>query len=318
MRFERRETSSVIRVEHVTKYYGNRLTLDDISFQVAKGEIVGFLGPNAAGKTTTMRILTGYLAATRGQASIAGWDTLTHSLEARRHIGYLPETVPLYTDMTVRAYLEFSGKIRGVAREKMKRRLDEVIALCRLGEYADVLIGKLSKGFRQRVGLAQAVFHEPEVLVLDEPTVGIDPIQVSMTRELIRELGREHTILLSSHILAEVSAVCGRVVILHKGKIAAEDRIENLSARMSAGRRLRLRVDGPAGAASETLRRIRGIHRVVFEDPHHLVEFSAEEEVRAAMIKAVMEAGWTLLSLEPVEMSLEDIFLKLTSGKEEA
>ncbi len=198
----------MIRVENLTKYYGTRLAVDNISFNVEKGEIVGFLGPNAAGKTTTMRILTGFLMPTRGDVWVAGYNMMSHSLEARRHIGYFAEAVPLYRDETVRSYLNFLAELRGLDKNRRKTRIADVVEICHLEEYVDTLIGKLSKGFRQRVGVAQAIIHEPEVLILDEPTVGIDPIQVAMTRQLIKELGKEHTVLLSTHILPEISMTC--------------------------------------------------------------------------------------------------------------
>ena len=306
----------MIRVENLTKYYGKRLAVDNISFHIEKGEIVGFLGPNAAGKTTTMRILTGFLGPTQGNAWIGGCDVMNNSLEARQRIGYLPEAVPLYADMTVRSFLEFSAKLRGLEKSRIKRRTEAVVDICHLEEYIDVLIGRLSKGFRQRVGVAQAILHEPEVLILDEPTIGIDPIQVAMTRELIRKLGKEHTILLSTHILPEVSVICERVIILHEGRIVAEDSIRNLSSMIGGAKRLRLRVEGPAEKVTEHLHRIDGIRRVHFQGGHHLIEYSEEHDPRAKIMEAVVQGGWTLLSLESVEMSLEDIFLKLTTEEE--
>ncbi|MDO8686956.1 MAG: ATP-binding cassette domain-containing protein [Dehalococcoidales bacterium] len=308
----------MIKVENLTKYYGKRLAVDNISFNIEKGEIVGFLGPNAAGKTTTMRILTGFLAPTSGDAWVAGYNILSQSLEARRHIGYLPEAVPLYSDMTVRSYLNFLARLRGLESPKIKTRIADVVAICHLEEYADVLIGKLSKGFRQRVGVAQAIIHEPEVLILDEPTVGIDPIQVAMTRELIKELGREHTILLSTHILPEVSVICERVIIIHQGKIVASDSIANLSAIISGVKRLRLEVSDPSEAVAERLRQIEGVRQVSRQDSHYIVECSGSEDPRAKIMAAIIQGGWTLLSLESVEMSLEDIFLKLTTKEETA
>ena len=215
----------MIRIQNVTKYYGARLAVDDISFNVEKGEIVGFLGPNAAGKTTTMRIITGFLMPTQGDVWIADYKMATHSLDGRRLIGYLPELVPLYTDMTTRAYLEFAARLRGLDKSKTRSSVDKVVQQCGLEEYIDVILGKLSKGFKQRVGLAQAIIHDPEVLILDEPTIGIDPIQVAQTRQLIRQLGRDRTILLSTHILPEVSMICERVIIIHEGRIVAQDRI---------------------------------------------------------------------------------------------
>ena len=306
----------MIRVKNLTKYYGERLAVDDVSFSVAKGEIVGFLGPNAAGKTTTMRILTGFLMPTRGDVRVAGYDMMKNSLEARRHIGYMPEAVPLYSDMTVRAYLEFAARLRDLDKGRIRSRLDDVVSLCHLEEYVDVLIGKLSRGFRQRVGVAQAIIHEPEVLILDEPTVGIDPIQVAMTRQLIRELGKDRTIILSTHILSEVSVTCGRVLIIHEGKIVAEDRIENLSLMMRGARRIRLQVEGPPRKITERLRKTRGVIRVSSQGNHYVVEYSSGQDVRGNITKSIIQGGWNLLSLESVEMSLEDIFLKLTTEEE--
>ena len=306
----------MIQVKNLTKYYGKRLAVDNISFNVEKGEIVGFLGPNAAGKTTTMRIITGFLAPTSGDIQVAGYDISSHSLEARQHIGYFPESVPLYTDMTVRSYLDFIARLRGLDKNRIKTRLDEVVGICHLEEYIDVIIGKLSKGFRQRVGVAQTIIHEPDVLIMDEPTIGIDPIQVAMTRQLIKELGKDRTIILSTHILPEVSITCDRVIIINEGKIVAEDRIENLSSMMSSTKRLHLEVVGPSKEVAERLRRIEGVLRVSYKDSHYTVECSAEQDPRGQIMETIVQGGWTLLSLESVEMSLEDIFLKLT-GEEE-
>ncbi len=307
----------MIRVKNLTKYYGKRLAVDNISFNIAKGEIVGFLGPNAAGKTTTMRMLTGFLAPTEGDAWIADQNILSHSLEARQHIGYLPESIPLYTDMTVRAYLTFIASLRGLDKNRIKTRIDDVVDICHLEEYIDVFIGKLSKGFRQRVGVAQAIIHEPEVLILDEPTIGIDPIQVAMTRQLIKDLGKEHTILLSTHILSEVSIICQRVIIIHEGKIVAEDSIENLSSLVSGSKRIRLEVEGPSKQVAERLRQIAGVLSVSYEDSHYIVECSAGQDPRGKIMETIVQGNWTLLSLEAVEMSLEDIFLKLTTEGDE-
>jgi len=306
----------MIRVENLTKYYGKRLAVDNISFNVEKGEIVGFLGPNGAGKTTTMRILTGFLAPTQGNVWVAEHDMRRHSLEARQCIGYFPEAMPLYSDMTVRSYLDFSSRLRGLGKNRIKTRIEEVVDICHLEEYADVIIGKLSKGFRQRVGVAQAIIHEPEVLILDEPTIGIDPIQVAMTRQLIKELGKERTILLSTHILPEVSVTCERVIIINEGRIVAEDRIENLSSLVSGSRRIRLEVEGPVEKVAERLRQIEGVLQVSYEDSHYIVECSAGQDPRGKIMENIVQGGWVLLSLEFIEMSLEDIFLKLTTEEE--
>lgn len=307
----------MIRIKNLTKYYGERLAVDDISFNVARGEIVGLLGPNGAGKTTTMRILTGYLMPTRGDVWVADCNMAENSLDGRRHIGYLPEAIPLYTDMTVRSYLEFSARIRGVGKAQVADRIDNVVDLCHLEDYIDVHIGKLSRGFKQRVGVAQAVIHEPEVLILDEPTLGIDPIQVAQTRQLIKELGQRRTVLISSHILPEVSMVCDRVVIIHQGQIVAEDRIENLSSVLTGGRSIRLEVQGPAAEISRQLEAVAGVRGVRHEAPYHVVECPPEEDLRANIMQAIVKGGWTILSMQSVEMTLEDIFLQLTTEEGE-
>ena len=306
----------MIRIQNLTKYYGKRCAVNDITFNVEKGEIVGFLGPNGAGKTTTMRIITGYLMPTRGDVWIAEHNMSTHSLEGRRLIGYMPEVTPLYMDMTTRAYLQFAARLRGLDGKKAAGRVEEVVEQCALEEYVDVLLGKLSKGFKQRVGLAQAIIHDPQVLVLDEPTVGIDPIQVAQTRKLIKDLGRDRTILLSTHILPEVSMICERVIIIHKGRIAAQDRIENLSTILKGGKRIRLHVRGPAREVTERLTRITALREVRYEDPFHVVEFPVDKEPQAEITGLVVQAGWTLLAMESIEMSLEDIFLQLTTEEE--
>jgi ABC-2 type transport system ATP-binding protein len=306
----------VIRIQNLTKYYGRRRALNDISFHIEKGECVGFLGPNGAGKTTTMRILTGYLMPTRGDVWIADHHMATHALEGRRLIGYLPELTPLYTDMTTRAYLEYTARLRGLDRRQARRRLEEVVAQCALGDYVDVVLGKLSKGYKQRVGLAQAIIHDPQVLILDEPTIGIDPIQVAHTRRLIKELGRDRTILLSTHILPEAGMICERVIIIHEGRIAAQDRIENLSTMMKGGKRLRLQVRGPADRVTEGLACIGGVSEVRYEPPYHIVEHPSDREPQTAVTELLVRNGWTLLAMESVELSLEEIFLHLTTDEE--
>lgn len=306
----------MIRVQNLTKYYGERLAVDDISFNVAKGEIVGLLGPNGAGKTTAMRILTGFLMPTSGDTWIADCNMVTDSLEGRRHIGYLPEAIPLYTDITVRSYLDFAGRLRGLDKYRIKERIDDVVELCHLEEYIDVLIGKLSRGFRQRVGVAQAIIHEPEVMILDEPTLGIDPIQVAQTRQLIKDLGEEHTILISSHILPEVSMVCDRVIIIHEGQIVAEDRIENLSSILRSSKNIRLEVEGPYEAVTIKLQQVPGVHRVQYEEPYHIIECPMDQDLRSSLMAAIVQGGWTILSMSTMDMTLEDIFLELTTEEE--
>ena len=306
----------MIKVRNLTKYYGERLAVDNISFNIGKGEIVGLLGPNAAGKSTTMRILTGFLMPTKGDTWIADCNMVTNSLEGRKHIGYMPESVPLYTDMTVRDYLDFFARLRGVERQRARKRINDVVTLCHLEEYIDTIIGKLSRGFRQRVGLAQAIVHEPEVLILDEPTVGIDPIQISQTRSLIKELGKQHTILLSTHILPEVDLTCNRVIIIHNGKIIVEDRIENLSAIVKGAKRLRLEVKGPQDQIIKRLQRIDGVKRVSKEGNYLIVECPINIDPRGQITETIVKSGWTLLSIEAMDMSLEDIFLHLTTKEE--
>jgi ABC-2 type transport system ATP-binding protein len=306
----------MIEVEKLTKYYGKRLAVDNLSFKVNKGEIVGFLGPNAAGKTTTMRIIAGYLSPTLGSVKISGYDIISQSLEARRHLGYLPESVPVYSDMTIHAYLEYMGRLRDVPNDKLKSRVDDVIEQCHLTEYSDVLIGKLSKGFRQRVGIAQAIIHQPDVLIFDEPTIGIDPIQIASTRQLIRQLGKERTVLISTHILPEVSAICERVIIIDHGKVVAEDRIANLSPMITGSKRIRLEVEGPTKKISERLHAIKGVSRVIYQDSRYIVEYPADQDLRSKISEAIVQGGFTLLSSESMEMSLEDIFLKLTTKED--
>lgn len=306
----------MIRIQNVTKYYGARLAVDDISFNIKKGETVGFLGPNGAGKTTTMRMLTGFLMPTRGDVWIADYNMATHSRDGRRLIGYLPEIVPLYTDMTTRAYLMYAARLKGLNKHKAGSRIDEVAAQCGLEKYIGVTLGKLSKGFKQRVGLAQAIIHDPEVLILDEPTIGIDPIQVAQTRQLIRQLGRDRTILLSTHILPEVSMICERVIIIHEGKVVARDRIENLSAVLRGGNRIRLKVQGRVGKVTERLGQIDSIQSVTYDPPFHIVAFAADREPHSEIMEAMVQGGWTLLAMESAAMSLEDIFLQLTTQEE--
>jgi ABC-2 type transport system ATP-binding protein len=290
--------------------------VDNIDFSVEKGEIVGFLGPNGAGKSTTMRMITGYLMPNQGQVWIGDYNMALQSLQGRRLIGYQPELVPLYADMTTHAYLKFAARLRGLDKAKTRRRIEEVVAQCALEEYVDVLLGQLSKGFKQRVGLAQAIIHDPEVLILDEPTIGIDPRQVAQTRALIKSLGQARTILLSTHVLPEVSMICERIIIIHEGKIVAQDRIENLSTPLKGGNRLRLKIQGPSDKVSASLRSIAAVGEVRYEHPVHIVGFPADKEPQAEINEMLVHSGWILLSMEVVQMSLEDIFLQLT-GEEE-
>ncbi len=317
--------AGMIEVKGLTKFYGSYPAIEDLNFEVKKGEILGFLGPNAAGKTTTMRIITGFMPPTEGTATVAGYDVVGRSLEVRRRIGYLPETVPLYTDMTVESYLSFMGTLRGMNSKRIKTRIGDVVGICRLGDYRKSIIGKLSKGFRQRVGIAQAILHEPEVLVLDEPTIGIDPIQVVETRSLIQDVGREHTVILSSHILPEVSMVCQRVVIIHEGQIVAEDSPKNLAERLQGAERLQVEIRGAEDQVTNALKRIRGVVDVTVsvsggqgEDARstYLVEANKGLDLRGTISRLVVSNGWNLLTIQLVSMSLEEIFLKLTTNEE--
>ncbi|MCH7652285.1 MAG: ATP-binding cassette domain-containing protein [Chloroflexi bacterium] len=312
----------MIEIEHVWKYFGDFPAVTDISFTVEKGEVLGFLGPNGAGKSTTMKMITGFLPPSAGTLTVAGFDIVTNSLDARRHIGYLPETVPLYTDMTITDYLSFMGKIRGMSGPDIKRRIGEVADLTGLEGYLTTIIGKLSKGYRQRVGIAQAIIHEPDVLILDEPTIGIDPIQVVDTRRLIKDLGGEHTLIISTHILPEVSMICERVIIIHEGQIVAVDRPENLAARLQGVERIEIDVKGPSKDIVEALQRIEGIHEVernYVQDggfSTYVVAADSKADLRARMAVAIVNGGWELLRLQSIGMSLEDIFLKLTTTEE--
>ena len=302
----------MITVRHLTKYFAARLAIDDVGFEVEQGEIVGFLGPNGAGKTTTMRVLAGYLMPSRGEVLIAGFDMIRDSINAKRRLGYLPELPPLYGDMTVRAYLRFVARLRGLDRRATDRRVAEVIELCHLGDHGDLLLAKLSRGYRQRAGLAQAIIHDPQVIILDEPTAGVDPIQVAEFKRFLKDLGRNRTILLSTHILPDVSAVCDRVIVIHHGRIVAQDRIETLAAQAARLGRLRLRIDGPSGEVTARLQALAPLRTVTYEAPFHLVEYAPDDEPRGDITMAVVDGGWTLLSMEPVETSLEGVFLELT------
>lgn len=309
----------MIELEHISKYYGDFPAVTDISFRVEQGEILGFLGPNGAGKSTTMKVITGFHPPTEGTATVAGYDIVNESLEARRHIGYLPETVPLYTDMEVQEYLAFMGKIRGMSADYIRRRAGEVIEICRLEEYRFTHIGKLSKGFRQRVGIAQAILHEPDVLVLDEPTIGIDPIQVVETRQLIKDLGGEHTLILSTHILPEVSMICERVIIIHEGQIVAVDRPENLATRLRGVERIEIDARGPSREIANAIGDVEGVeavdHRYSQEEGFStfIVGTNPEAEPRSMLASTIVNGGWELLRLQSVGMSLEEIFLQVTT-----
>ena len=310
----------MIQANGLTHYYGPYCAIENVGFGVKRGEILGFLGPNGAGKTTAMRIITGFMPPTRGTVTVDGYDVVEKSLETRRRIGYLPETVPLYTDMTVSGYLRYMGTLRGMPPKTIKRRVDEVVDVCRLGDYRKTFIGKLSKGFRQRVGIAQAIVHEPEVLVLDEPTIGIDPIQVVETRRLIEELGRSQTVVLSSHILPEVSMICDRVLIIHEGKIVAEDTPENLATGLQGMESLEVEVGGPVAQVLPALRGVEGVesvaHRAAGQRQIYSIQVRTGKDLRDSVSRVIISRGWSLLSMQSIGMSLEEIFLRLTTHEE--
>ena len=312
----------MIELKNITKYYGDFPAVTDISFKIEKGEIVGLLGPNGAGKSTTMKMITGFMPPTSGELTVDGNDIVSQSIEARRKIGYLPETVPLYTDMTVYSYIEYMGMLRGLSKKNIKSKVDNVIEICKLEDYRNSLISKLSKGFRQRVGISQAIIHEPEVLVLDEPTIGIDPNQVVETRQLIKNLSGEHTLILSSHILPEVSSICERVLIIHEGEIAASDTIENLSSLMSGKNKVEADIIGSPQAIVAELEKINGVKSVQFsinKSSNEFSTFSIESEInsdiRSEISKIIINNDWGLIRLQSMGMSLEDIFLQITTSE---
>lgn len=304
----------MIQVNGLIKDYGARRALDSITFDAKQGEIVGFLGPNGAGKTTTMRILTGYMPPTDGQAIVAGYDVVEESLEVRKRVGYLPETVPLYNDMTALDYLKFMAELRGIPHAE--ERAWETLELVDLDERANSYIGNFSKGMRQRIGLAQALLHRPEVIILDEPTIGLDPAQVVEVRNLIREIGKDRTVLFSTHILSEAQQICDRVLIINKGKIVAEDTPENLQSRVLGAERILLRVRGDADGLGEVVKQVKGTRKVTVKDEAAVeFELSAGQDVRPQVAKSVVEAGYELIEMRPVGVSLEEIFLELTDDK---
>jgi ABC-2 type transport system ATP-binding protein len=285
---------------------------------VERGEILGFLGPNGAGKTTTMRILTGYMPATEGRATVAGYDVFEKPIEAKRRTGYLPETPPLYPDMTVREYLDFVARIKGVSPAERATRVDAAMKRTHVDDMASRFCGKLSKGYKQRVGLAQALLHNPEVLILDEPTAGLDPKQIIETRDLIRSLAGDHTIILSTHILPEVSQTCQRVVIINKGRVVAVDTPDNLTARLRGAETMYVQVDAPGEDVAAVLSRIPGVTRVGPADQGHdcgafEVECERGRDVRRDIARGIVTSGWGLLELRPMRMSLEEIFLQVTT-----
>jgi len=313
----------VIEVQHLTKRYGRITAVNDVSFRVERGEILGFLGPNGAGKTTTMRILTGYMPATEGKAIVAGFDVFDQPIEAKRRTGYLPESPPLYPDMSVAEYLDFVAKVKGVPSNERRERIRYVMERTRISDMGARLTGKLSKGYKQRVGLAQALIHNPDVLILDEPTAGLDPKQIIETRQLIKQLAGDHTIILSTHILPEVSQTCQRVIIINNGRVVAVDTPDNLTARLRGSETMYVQVDASGADAAPALTRIAGVTRVAESDRRdsavgYEVDSEQGRDIRRELARAVVSNGWGLLELRPMRMSLEEVFLSLTTEDVEA
>src|SRR6202453_2112861 len=315
----------MIIVKDVTKRYARAVAVDQISFSVAKGQIVGFLGPNGAGKTTTMRILTCFLPPSAGTASVAGFDVVEQPFEVKKRIGYLPETPPLYPEMETAEYLRFVGKLKGLAGTELEKRVDYVCERCFVADVRNKLLGKLSKGYRQRVGLAQAIIHNPDVLILDEPTAGLDPKQINETRDLIRGLSPDHTILLSTHILPEVEQTCEQVLIINKGKLVATDSVHNLQNRARGAESVLLEVEGrnsaiDAQTIQHRLETVNGVSRVLLKDSRDNrsvfeVESLKDRFIRGDLARAIVESGWNLNELRPSAISLEEVFLQLTGGE---
>ncbi|HEY3885680.1 MAG TPA: ABC transporter ATP-binding protein [Vicinamibacterales bacterium] len=307
----------MIEVQHLTKRYGRVTAVDDVSFRVERGEILGFLGPNGAGKTTTMRILTGYMPASEGRATVAGYDVFEQPLEAKRRTGYLPETPPLYPDMTVREYLDFVARIKGLSAAERASRVQNAMRRTHVDDMAERQCGRLSKGYRQRVGLAQATLHNPDVLILDEPTAGLDPKQIIETRDLIRSLAGDHTIILSTHILPEVSQTCQRVVIINRGRVVAVDTPENLTAGLRGAETMYVQVDAPGADVAGALEKLAGVTRVAAADARATGSYEVESErgrdIRRDLAREIVTRGWGLLELRPMRMSLEEIFLQVTT-----
>ncbi len=313
----------MIEVHGLTKRYGRTVAVEDLHFSVKKGEILGFLGPNGAGKTTTMRVLTCFMPPTLGKVTVAGYDVMREPLEVKKRVGYLPETPPLYTDMRVSEMLAFAGRIKGVPSSELRRRVEEVSSRTAVTGVLDKIVGHLSKGYRQRVGLAAALIHDPEVLVLDEPTAGLDPKQIIETRKLIKSLAGGRTIILSTHILPEAANTCDRVLIINAGKLVAEDTPENLTARLQGFETMHMLVEGPEREVRDRLSRVQGVNSVVPTPAKNgRAEFAVQttkgRDVRKELARVVVESGWGLLELRPVGLSLEEIFLKLTTSESPA
>lgn len=309
----------MIVVDNITKSYANQQkAVANLSFTVPKGSILGFLGPNGAGKTTTMRMITGFMAPTQGRIEVAGFDTVSQSMEARRRIGYLPETPPLYSELTVKSYLDFVAQLKGLNNRKQRQaRIQEVAELCWISDVMNKTPGKLSKGYRQRVGLAQALIHNPDVIILDEPTIGLDPKQIQETRKLIKSLGGHHTVILSTHILPEVQMTCDRVIIINKGQILAEDTPENLIHRSAGLQRMQIRVKGELSAILSHLNQMDSIKQIQHEktenELHHIRLESTQEGIQAILARELIAHNWDLYGLHTAEGSLEDVFIQLVT-----
>jgi ABC-2 type transport system ATP-binding protein len=307
----------MIEVQDLTKLYGPTLAVDRLNFQVAAGEIVGFLGPNGAGKTTTLKILAGFLSPTSGTARLNGHDVVTESLQVRRSLGYLPESVALYPDLTVQQFLRFVARVKGVEAKAEAAEIARVAAACGLEEVQGKLVAALSKGYRQRAGLAQALLNSPPLLILDEPTIGLDPGQIVEIRQLIKNLEGSHTVVLSSHILPEVSQLCHRVIIINKGQIVASDTPENLSRQLGHGSRLLLAVRGPENQVAAALQGVPGVNRVAAQgEGKYLVETAGEQELSPQLARTVVQSNWDLLELKPQEFTLEEVFLNLVTEED--
>jgi ABC-2 type transport system ATP-binding protein len=306
----------MIEVDGLTKDYGSRRAINNLTFKANPGEILGFLGPNGAGKTTTMRILTGYMPPTMGTALVAGFNVVEQSLEVRRRVGYLPETVPLYSDMTVFDYLKYMADLRNI--KNAEDRVDDVLEIVHMEERSNGYISNLSKGMRQRIGLAQALLHEPDVLILDEPTIGLDPAQIREVRKLIREIGSHRTVLLSTHILSEAQQICDRVLIINKGEIVVEDTPERLQAGLAGVQRVIVRVQGDSDGLEKSIKEISGIGKVsTIHEGTVEIESSPGMDIRPEVARHVVKAGFDLLELKSVDLSLEDIFIQLTRDEPE-
>jgi ABC-2 type transport system ATP-binding protein len=313
----------MIEVQNLTKRYGPITAIRDVSFSVAPGEIIGFLGPNGAGKTTTMRILACFMPASGGSARVAGYDVFSESMEVRRRIGYLPESVPLYPELGVADYLDFVAEVKGVGRSERKRRVAEVLERCLITDVQSRLIGKLSKGYRQRVGLAQAIINDPHVLVLDEPTIGLDPKQITEIRALIKSLAGEHTVILSTHILPEVSMLCAGVIIINKGVIVAQGPIDTLVEQFFPTARVQVEIVGPPAAVREGMRRVPGVLEVRDEAladgrGTYVVESARGRDVRAEIFQLAAQQRWELRELKRVGMTLEEVFIRIVAGEDAA